>query len=249
MARVKGIDSRYWNSIMPPGYDFKWVGSKISQETQTNLNLSAPHKQWKVAKEDLGLNRLPFHFWRGMFKSGDTDPEKHGREQAEFFFEETQKLGAGMGELPPAIDCESMWESPGINALIDICATCERTEQLWGKKPLIYTASWWWNRWITPYHNYNPAKYNPYQYMLWEADPPPDTREPGKWTKAELKIVQEILDWHAPGFNAGIDVDWADETWYNEQIGVVVPPPPPPGSVEIEVIVPPGVSVTVTEKP
>ncbi len=244
MARIKGIDSRYWNGVFPPGYDdVKFVGMKISQEMQTNLNLAAPHKQFMMM-QDQGRARLPFHYWRGEYNT-NLGPDEHGKQQAEFFFEETKKLNKGMGELPPAIDCESRWESPGINALRDICATCKRTEELWGRKPLIYTARWWWNVWVAPYDNFNRAKYNPYQYMLWEADPPPDTPEPGDWTKADIALVQEVLDWNAPGFNAGIDIDWANEVWYNNEVGT--PIPPQPGPVVIEVRVPQGVTVNVTE--
>ena len=226
---IKGIDSRYWDGVLPPGYeDFEFVGIKISQGTKDNLDLSAPKRQWRLAPEQ-DLNRLPFHFWKGS-RTGDA--EDHGIAQAEFFFEMMNKLDPNRGELPPCVDAEDKWALKGIRSLIDICACAKRTEELWGVQPLLYTASWWWNQWITPHDDFNRSKYDPYQYKLWEADPPPDTKEPGDWTKADLAITQVVLDWNAPGFrqfngrSVGIDIDWADETWYNEVLNPTTPPIP-----------------------
>lgn len=233
---VKGLDSRYWGGLLPPGYDYEFAGIKISQGTKDNLDLSAPKKQWVMAP-DQGLARLPFHFWKG---SRLNDAEQHGKEQAEFFFDMMVKLDPNMGELPPCVDAEDKWARKGVQALIDICSCAKRTEELWGREPLLYTANWWWQQWIEPYHNFDRDKYNPYQYKLWEADPLPDTKEPGDWTKADIAIVQVVLDWYAPGFvqlsgrKAGIDVDWAGKVWYDEQLGNT-PPQPPTEKTEVEV--------------
>jgi hypothetical protein len=226
---IKGIDSRYWDGVIPPGYeDFEFVGIKISQGTKDNLDLSAPKRQWKLAPAQ-DLNRLPFHFWKG---STSADAEQDGIDQAEFFFDMMNKLDPGLGELPPCVDAEDKWALKGVRSLISICSCAKRTQELWGKEPLIYTASWWWNQWITPYDDFDRSKYDPYKYKLWEADPPPDTREPGDWTKDDLAIIQVVLDWNAPGFrqlngrSVGIDIDWADEEWYMEQLSPTIPPPP-----------------------
>jgi len=227
MQYYEGLDSRYWNGLKPPGYNYIFAGIKISQGTKDNLDLSAPKKQWQLAP-DQGLARLPFHYWKGSWVQ---DAERHGIEQAEFFFDMMVKLDPNMGELPPCVDAEDKWARKGIQTLIDICMCAKRVEELWGRQPLIYTASWWWNQWVTPYHNFDRGRYDPYQYRLWEADPPPDTKEPGDWTKDDIAIIQVVLDWYAPGFRqpngrqAGIDVDWANKEWYDEQVGTNPLPP------------------------
>ncbi len=235
MQYYKGLDSRYWDGVLPAGYDdgyFKYAGIKISQGTKDNLDLSAPKKQWALAPAQ-GLDRLPFHFWKGSTLG---NPEQHGIAQAEFFFEMMVKLDPNLGELPPCVDAEDKWARKGRNTLIDICACAKRTKELWGKHPLIYTARWWWDSWVTPWDNYDRSKYDPYIYDLWEADPPPDTKEPGDWELQEDQpvIIQVQLDVAYPGFNAKIDVDWADPNWYDKQVGTT-PPQPPAEKTEVEV--------------
>ena len=217
MNYIKGLDSRYWNGILPPDYeDFKFAGIKISQGTShAGIDYTMPRKQWKLCPEQ-NLNRLPFHFWKG---SRTQDPKQHGIAQAEFFYETVMSLNQGMGELPPAIDCEDTWAYKGLRSLVDIYECCKRTKELWNKPPIIYTASWWWNQCITPYDDYDGGKYRDiYSYKLWEADPPPDTPEPGDWTKDDLAVIQVELDASYPGFSASIDIDWAIKEWYDEQI-------------------------------
>jgi hypothetical protein len=84
---------------------------------------------------------------------------------------------------------------------------------LWGKRPLVYSAGWWWDARIKPY---TAPDHELYSYDLWEADPPPDT-PCGYWTKPV--IVQTRLDFAKAGYNASIDEDEADEAWYNAQFG------------------------------
>ena len=238
MEIVKGFDSRYWNGIMPPGYDYKYVGIKISGGV--DFVPVEPQKQWRLAP-DQGLKRLPFHYWRGKNRVTyrGTDPKEWGKKQAHHFFETKMKWSNDIGELPPCMDVEDKYSIKGLWVIDSMWAFLERTEQLWGKKPMIYTAGWWWNTWAAPYANYY-STWSPYDYDLWEADPPPDT-PCGEWE--ESMITQVVLDWSAPGFNAKIDVNHAQKEWYNKQVGESGEPPP--NDITIKVIVPEGVKVDV----
>jgi hypothetical protein len=203
---VKGFDSRYTTTI-PENTEYKFAGIKIT-EAVGGGPYSQPLIQWKLA-EERGLDRLPFHFWRG---ANAQDPVEHGIEQAEHFYE-TYISHFGNAELPPCIDCEDVYATKGLRSLNDIISCLERTEELWGKEPLIYSAGWWWDSWIKPYSvSFHPI----YDYPLWEADPPPDTPI-GYWDKSV--IIQIKLDFAKPGFNASVDEDEADLTWYLSQLG------------------------------
>lgn len=233
MNYYKGLDGRYWNGVFPPGYeDFIFAGIKISQGTSHgNINYEMPRRQWKLVPEQ-GRTRMPFHFWKGT-RTGD--PEQHGIAQAEFFFDTTVGLNLGMGELPPVIDVEDKWAQKGLKSVVDVYHCVKRTEELWGQMPTVYTATWCWNQWIYPYDRFDGGKYKVYDITrLWEADPPPDTKEPGEYTKNDLAVIQVELDASYPGFNAKIDIDWADKIWYDEQVGNA-PPPPTPGVSVVEV--------------
>ena len=229
---IQGIDSRYWNGVLPPGYPCKFAGIKISEGTRTDLDLSMPLLQWKRCP-DQDISRLPFHFWRG---SRVKDPTEHGKAQANHFFKEKMKEGYNIGELPPAIDVEDRWAQKGLRTVTNIKACLEETQRLWGRKPLIYTAGWWWDSWCKPYADYW-ADWSPYDYSLWEADPPPDT-PCGRWTKSCITQVQ--LDATVAGFNARIDVNLAEEAWYYKHTGEV------PVEKVIKMVVPSGVRIDIT---
>lgn len=201
----KGFDSRYITD-WPLNTEYEFMGIKISEATGGGP-YSQPLTQWQLAG-DRGLARLPFHFWRGSW----SNPEAHGIEQAEWFFD-TYSQHFGGAELPPCIDCEDTYAPRGLYSVRDILACVKRTEELWGKKPLIYSAGWWWDSWIKPY---TAPDHEFYSYDLWEADPPPDTPI-GYWNKSV--IIQTKLDFVKPGYNASIDENEADENWYTSQFG------------------------------
>ena len=204
-----GFDSRYWNGLMPDGYDYKFVGIKLSGGT--SFVPKEPKVQW-VRSVDHNLARLPFHYWRG---SRLQDPTEHGIAQAEHFYKTMRTyFGGDPGELPPAIDCEDKHSRKGLATVTDIKACLIRTEELWGRRPMIYTAGHFWDSWCMPYADYW-SDWSPYDYDLWEADPPPDT-SCGKWD--ESVIIQVLLDWSAPGFNAGIDVNKMQQWFWDKHI-------------------------------
>jgi len=87
-----------------------------------------------------------------------------------------------------------------------------------------------WNRWA---HPYIPAsKWDVYnQYDLWEADPPPLSSIAGGWTKRAIRQIR--LDWDAPGFNAGIDVNETTQEWLDAAVKNQPSPNPQPFQSEI----------------
>ncbi len=147
-------------------------------------------------------------------------------------------------ELPLALDFEDKFAIKGVR-------TVERIAK-WGKTFedadidfVIYTGKWWWDDFVAPYHSYfERFGFDPYQYALWECDPEPDTALPGlgKWERMAV-MRQIMLDVpNVPGFNASIDVNHANEEWYNSYISDNPLPPEhvvkvyPPRGVKIEVI-------------
>ena len=152
MSIVKGFDSRGWDGYLPSGTGFKFVGIKISQGTSFNpSDMWKLQRQWEWSKERYGLLRMPFHY---LTISNWRNPEEFGIQQAEYFFTSImEKFGNDYGELPPVIDAEyrPLYKNNYIARTIK--AALERTEELWGRKPIIYTAGWYWDTWVYPYYH------------------------------------------------------------------------------------------------
>lgn len=202
----KGFDSRFTTTI-PENTEYEFAGIKISEAVRGGP-YTQPLIQWNLATE-LGLDKLPFHFWRGS----NDDPKQDGIEQAEWFYSvyEQHFKPVSSAELPPVIDCEDKYALKGLRSLNNILYCLKRTEELWGRRPLVYSAGWWWDDYIKPYTTRTNLIYT---YDLWEADPPPDTPI-GYWN--ESVITQVRLDFMKEGFTASIDENEALEEWYREQ--------------------------------
>ena len=207
---IKGFDSRYWDGHLPPGYDFKFYIAKATQDT---VFVSPEFKgQWESAGR-LGLNQGMYHYWRHF-----ADPQG----QAKNYKDVSDEVG-GPGYFPPIVDVEDPRAAKSLATANHAWNTVEAVEQKFGEEAVIYTANWWWQSWIEPFI---PDSHPFYTRKLWEADPPPPTRI--AWPDDMIVMVQEILDWRAPGFNAGIDVNViTDLAWYNGLSGDE--PSPPPG--------------------
>lgn len=203
---VLGFDSRYTETI-PSDTEYEFAGIKISDGAGGGP-YTQPLIQWERAGE-LGLDRLPFHYWRGP---GLDDPERDGEEQARWFRKlyEDHFLPHGPAELPPVLDAEDRFSRPGSRALRSLMSFLDHTESLWGRKPLFYSAGWFFDHHIKPYTT--PA-HRIYTYELWEADPPPDTPI-GFWAESESVIKQVRLDFPKEGFTAQIDENEAQDEWY-----------------------------------
>ena len=103
---------------------------------------------------------------------------------------------------------------------------------------MCYTAQWIFARWA-PYVR---SRHGFYDRMLWEADPEPDTREPGDWEKDKLAMIQLKLDFNPGGFNAVIDESSVNPDWWATRMG-----DEPGDRRAVQLRVPAGTDVTVTE--
>ena len=207
MPEIKGFDSRYWNGHLPVGYDFDFY---IAKATQNNAFVSPEFRsQWESAKQ-LGLNVGMYHYWQVWAPA---------RGQADLYKRISDEVG-GPGYFPPILDIEDPRSEKARSTADKAWDTLDAMEQMFGEEVVVYTANWWWQSWIEPFIS---DSHPFYDRKLWEADPPPPTRI--AWPNDKIVIVQNVLDWNAPGFNAGIDVNViTDEDWYNGLGGVAVPP-------------------------
>ena len=232
MIRVEGFDDRDWNGYLTPALLALWkfIGIKVSQGKSWNpQDRYILQKQWIRAKL-YGLLRIPFHYF--LSPCIGKNAEEYGKAQATNFYESMIKWNNpdsyGWGELPPCIDVENRFVGMASNKQIALALyhCLLETEKLWGRIPIIYTASWFWDKYVhAEFVKLVPEYWKIYD--LWEADPPPDTDIAG-WE--EKNSVQKIgLDGYYPGYGNGkIDIDETTQEWIDSRTNVPVPPPPPP---------------------
>jgi GH25 family lysozyme M1 (1,4-beta-N-acetylmuramidase) len=198
----EGFDSRFWNGILPEGYDYHFYMAKATQGEWTTSEFPIQYR----AAEQLGLMRSPYCFYRYA-----EDAVKSAK-----WFHEAVIANGGYGKIPPVLDCEDTKAPRSLAMVNHMWIQLQEMEQRSGLEVMIYSAAWWWDAWAKPFVK---DEHKFYDRLLWEADPPPDTPEPGEWTKEKLVMVQVRLDWHAPGFNAPIDVDQISDEQYIEWLG------------------------------
>jgi len=210
---VTGFDSRYWDGILTAENQktFKFFMGKFSQgkcfTPKEGWNLLS--NNWKRTRDVYKIPRGPYHYM--LFSHPWYDPITYGKENAQNFWNTCQEHFEGdIGEIPPTIDVESHWAGMvgGEGRVATLRACLEETEKLFGRVPLIYTARWYWDRYIAPYTG-------DWQYWkeheLWEADPPPDTPIAGWGNSCAIRQVALGKAW--AGFNTTIDVDEVEDTW------------------------------------
>jgi len=216
---VSGFDSWGWDGKMPEGYDYKYVGMNFSLFSQPFRKHSLFDTQWNAAKT-LGLGRIPYCLWRYTINQ-----ENHAAWIAD-------NLPKDLG-FPVALDFEDRGAIKGLRSVERIAQWGRALHDALDGHIMIYTARWWWDSWIKPYDNaFSRHGWSPYDYPLWEADPPPDSPIAGRWTKRAIRQV--LLDWQAPGFNAKIDVNQMEEDFYNKYAGGGPPPSDPREEIEGE---------------
>jgi len=199
---IKGCDS-YGATVFPEPGEFRFIyfnNSLFYPPMQTNKSFPV---QWRRAM-DLGYDRGMYHMWRYY-----VDPVDHANSILD-------RMRGDFGELPVGLDFEDRYAVRGIRTVESIAK--------WGKvftdagiPIIIYTGTWWWDVWVTPYDSYfDQFGWSPYDYALWECDPDPDTVLPGggKWEGKDV-MRQYRLDTAYPGFNASIDIDYAKKEWYD----------------------------------
>lgn len=195
---ILGFDSRYWSGVLPQGYEYQFVFCKATEAA--GFVAETFEDQWLTH-----LKKGAYHFWRH-----NTDPVL----QARHFYNTVYNTGY-LGDLPPVVDFEDGNARRSQAMVRHIKETLFEVENLFGQKPMIYTAGWWWDQYVYPYQGTQSFD----DYELWVAhynqhvDEP---RVPQGFTHWE--IWQYIGDWSAPGFNAGIDVNRAKINWFLKYI-------------------------------
>lgn len=196
---IKIMDSRWWNGVMPPGTPYK---AYIAKATEGDNFISAQFPvQYRAAEQLFGPARSAWSFHR--FASNPMEAAR--------LYHRVMLANGGYGVLPPVLDLEDTRAPADARTPAHAWIQLQEMEQLAGREVLCYTARWIWQRWAA----FVTSDQRFYDRMLWEADPEPDTLEPGLWSKSKLAMVQVRLDFNPGGFNAVIDESDADPVWFN----------------------------------
>jgi len=223
---VKGIDISHWQGTIEwpriPD-EYKYAFMKATEGDGFKDSMFA--QNWEHAEVE---SRGAYHFWRYHFD---------GTLQAEHFFDTVNATG-DIGELPPVVDLEDIRAPKGGDIVPRMRQMLQRTEELFGKKPIIYTAAWWWNPWTL-----NNAGFG--DYDLWVAHyktvyPWSNPLLPAGWD--DWQIWQHSSTGSVPGVQGNCDLNISKDEWYDQFVN-----PQPPQHI-VEVIVDKGVKVNVTER-
>lgn len=193
---ILGFDSRYWNGVLPQGYDYKFVYIKATEGESFVANTF--HDQWLTR-----LKKGAYHFWRH---------NQDAKLQARHFYNTVYATG-DLGDLPPVVDFEDGMARRSQAMVRHIKECLWEVENLFRQKPMIYTGAWWWDQYVYPYQG--TISFD--DYDLWVAhytNHLPQPRLPLGFTHWE--VWQYIGDWSAPGFNAGIDVNRTTFQWFSQ---------------------------------
>jgi lysozyme len=204
MTEILGFDSRYWSGAYPEGYNYKFVYIKASEA----LGFVPENLEQQVrGAEDNNLEYGLYHFWRH-----NADPAA----QAKHFYD-TAKEYSNFGNLPPVIDLEDTNAKKSLAMVNHIHETCDAIEREFEQRPMIYTASWWWDAFAAPY--FQAANWDLSKYELWVAHYNQYVEKPylPKYF-TDWNVWQYIGDWSAPGFNAKIDVNRAKAEWFSKYV-------------------------------
>ena len=219
---IKGIDISHWQGIIDWDkipIEYKFVFMKASEgsgfiDNKFSLN-------WFESKGE--LLRGAYHFWRYAF-----DPD----EQAQHFYDTVSSTG-DLGELPPVVDIEDTRAPKGGDISVKVNEMLTRTSELFGKKPIVYTAKWYWNEWL--------ASQAFGGYDLWVAHYRPTWLKPylpAGW--ADWQIWQHSSKGSVPGIGGNCDLNVAKDAWYESYATQE-----PPAGRNITLIVPKGDKVDI----
>lgn len=213
---IKGIDISHWQGTVewpaiPDAY--KYVFLKATEGTgfvddQFALN-------WVYGAGEESILRGAYHFWRYAFS---------GTQQAEHFFDTVSETG-DMGELPPVVDLEDTRAPKGGDVVLRMRQMLQRAEELFGQKPIVYTANWWWNPWTLRNTGFG-------DYDLWVANyktvyPWSKPLMPAGWDN--WQIWQHSSRGRVAGIAGNCDLNIAKDEWYQSYIT----PEPPQYTVDI----------------
>lgn len=185
-AAVLGIDVSHhsgkvdWQAVRAAGYRFAYV--KASEGVDAADPMFASHWQ---ALRDAGMPRGAYHFY-----VTEDDPQ----EQARFF---ASRLGDDPGTLPPAVDVELLGHGTTGDLTATLLVFLRTLEAAVGVRPIVYTASGFWDA------NYSPEFS---AYPLWMAEYGVDLpRVPFGWTS--WLFWQRQADQAVDGVESGADVN------------------------------------------
>lgn len=201
-----GFDARYWNGYLSEAEakQFAFCYIKLTDGIWKDQESTLAKKQYEGALK-LGIQPAFFHFWRFETAGGASQ-----QDQAGWFFSHLAKYPDAV--LPPCHDFEDP-KAPKTKATGDRIQTYGEAFDGMAKEAIVYTGKWWWDAWVGSYE----FKYwSPYNKGLWEADPDPDTATPGKWK--DYVIRQYKLDVAYPGFQCGVDLDYARNAWWDKYV-------------------------------
>ena len=213
------FDSRFWNGILPP--EGRKYSGYIAKATQGEWTTPEFPVQYRSAEQLYGDARGAYCFHRVS-----QDPVASARH----YHQAVLSVG-GYGKIPPVLDLEDTRAPANVQTVDHMWVQLQEMEQLAGEEVMCYTAQWIFARWA----RHIQSRHGFYDRMLWEADPEPDTREPGDWKKDKLALIQLKLDFNPGGFNAGIDESSVNPDWWAARMGGHVE-----GKLQINVQVPAG---------
>ena len=221
---IKGIDISHWQSdidwdAIPPQHKFAFMKATEG----TGFIDDRFSKNWYESK---GILRGAYHFWRHAF---------NGRQQAEHFFDIVSATG-DLGDLPPVVDLEDTRAPKSGAIVLGMRQMLQRTEELFGKQPIVYTAKWWWDAWTLANTGFG-------HYDLWVAHYRPTWMKPylpAGWDS--WQVWQHSSSGKVAGVAGNCDVNVAKDAWY--QSYVTQEPP----QYTVDIIADKGVKINVRER-
>jgi GH25 family lysozyme M1 (1,4-beta-N-acetylmuramidase)/uncharacterized protein YraI len=191
-----------WRAVASAGYRFAVVRATLwNKRIDTTFETN-----WNGAKNQ-GLLMSAYHVVK---------PDVPAAAQIDFF---AQALGSHKPALPPVLVIErddQQTPSAITSCARDCVGLCE---QRFGRKPIIYTALWYWNKFILPSAEWT-------QYDLWVASyGTAEAALPHNWST--WKIWQYTGSGHAPGIGGDVHLNWFNGS-YDDLLkyGQAAPPPP-----------------------
>lgn len=170
--------------------------------------------------ESIGEIISYYHFWRSLTT---------GKNQATFFLSKLPK----MPKMPLVIDVEDSTNVPPLpsqdlaNACLDnIRSLAEELTRVQGRKPIIYTGAWFWNRIANKYSPKEPdGSYWWSKYDLWVATYGSTPTIPYGWDK--WVFWQYTNKGVVSGINASVDLDYfnGDAISFQNYVNAGVTPP------------------------
>jgi lysozyme len=189
MTVVPGIDvSRYqgvvnWRAVADAGFRFAVVratlwDAKLDETFETN---------WQGAREN-GLLVSAYHVIK---------PDVPAAAQIDTF---AQALIGHTWDLPPVLDIERDDGQTPQQITQCVRESLRWSEQRFGRKPIVYTAKWFWNKFVLPSSEWA-------QVDLWVASyGAAEVVLPDAWPT--WKIWQYAGNGHAPGIAGEVDLNW-----------------------------------------